>query len=186
MALIGQGAPPECDRPRLRPMGDDDCTRCVGRYRQTTSPVGLGRIPCSLCSACGAVAGGIGGICPVIAFCSLFKLISHRFKFRFRQSFNSHQFVSRFRHPDQFIQFQLKSRALPVLCILNQKHHQERYDAADGIHHQLPGVRKMEERPGQQPPGDKQAGDAEGPRTSAAIRGVGCDFGEPVFAICHG
>jgi hypothetical protein len=44
--------------------------------------------------------------------------------------------------------------AVPVLGILNQKNHQERDDAADGIHDKLPCIGKAEQWPTYQPDDD--------------------------------
>ena len=47
--------------------------------------------------------------------------------------------------------------AVPVLGILNQKNHQERDDAADGIHDKLPCIGKAEQWPTYQPDDDEAA-----------------------------
>src|SRR4051812_45141718 len=62
---------------------------------------------------------------------------THRIELRLRQSFNSHELLSSLDHPNHLIQFYLKSRTIAVLRILNQKYHEKRHDAADGIHDQL-------------------------------------------------
>src|SRR5262249_28363903 len=50
-----------------------------------------------------------------------------------------------------------------VLGVLNQKHHEERDDCRGGIDDQLPGVREMKSRVGDEPNKNYQNGAAKGP-----------------------
>src|ERR1041385_5603680 len=62
------------------------------------------------------------------------------------------QFIPRTFHcPDQLVEFQMNRLCIPVLGVLNNKDHQERYDRGAGINDELPGVGEMEERPGRAP-----------------------------------
>src|SRR5215468_496971 len=50
-----------------------------------------------------------------------------------------------------------------VLRVLNQKHHEERDDCRGGVDDQLPGVREMKSRSGDEPNKNYQNGAAKGP-----------------------
>jgi len=50
-----------------------------------------------------------------------------------------------------------------VLCVLNQKHHQKRNDCRGGVDDQLPGVREMKGRSGQDPDKDDEHGPTKCP-----------------------
>ncbi|MNP10637.1 hypothetical protein D3C76_1027930 [compost metagenome] len=64
-----------------------------------------------------------------------------------------------------------------VLGVLDQEHHQEGDDGGRGVDHQLPGVVEVEQRPGNRPSQDQQAGHAKGHRPAGT---VGQPLGETV------
>jgi len=80
--------------------------------------------------------------------------------------------ASAFQRADQLVQFEMHCFGVAVLCVLNQKHHQKRNDCRGGVDDQLPGVREMKRRPGNDPDQDNQErarespGAAEYPRRS--------------------
>src|SRR6266702_3607904 len=74
------------------------------------------------------------------------------------------QFVSRvFERADDLVQLQLKCFSIAVLCVLNEKYHQEGDDGRAGINDKLPCVRKMKRRPGRAPDHDDQNRNGESP-----------------------
>src|SRR5260221_8214970 len=62
-----------------------------------------------------------------------------------------HIVSSTFNTANQLIQFQMDSLGITVLRILDQKHHQERDDCRSSVNHELPGIRKLKNRPGNGP-----------------------------------
>ena len=58
---------------------------------------------------------------------------------------------------DELIQLDLQRLGIAILCILNQKHHQERDNRGPGVDHELPGVTEVEERAGHDPHEDYNA-----------------------------
>ena len=52
---------------------------------------------------------------------------------------------------DQFVELGLHGRAVAVLRVLDQEHHQEGDDRGAGVDDQLPGVAKAEDRPASPP-----------------------------------
>ena len=62
-----------------------------------------------------------------------------------------------------------------VLCILNQKYHQERDDGRTRVDDKLPSIGKTKDRPGQGPNHNDQDGDAERPRTTQHVRAFASD-----------
>jgi hypothetical protein len=51
-------------------------------------------------------------------------------------------------HTDQLIKLYLQCLGVPVLCVLDQEHHQKGHDRCAGIDHKLPGVAIAEDRTG--------------------------------------
>jgi hypothetical protein len=77
----------------------------------------------------------------------------------------------------------LKRGAISILRILDQENHQEGYDAADGVHHQLSRIGKVKERTCDKPTDNEPARYAERPWTSADVGRLCCDLGKPMFAF---
>src|SRR6266480_117700 len=81
-----------------------------------------------------------------------------------RQVFKIDKFVSRaFDGADNLIEFKMHCFGIAVLSVLNQKHHQKRDDGGARINDQLPGVRKMKSRSGEEPHQNDQHRPGEGP-----------------------
>lgn len=51
-----------------------------------------------------------------------------------------------FGYSDKFIKFYLYRLRIPILGILNEKHHEEGHDRRPGIDHELPSVAKSKYR----------------------------------------
>ena len=47
---------------------------------------------------------------------------------------------------DDLIHLDLQCLGIAVLCMLDQEHHQERYNRGPGVDHKLSGVTELEER----------------------------------------
>ena len=70
----------------------------------------------------------------------------------FRQIFQVNQSIVRpALRRDQFVELYLHGHAVFVLRALKQKDHEESDDAANRVHHQLPGIRIVEEGTGHEP-----------------------------------
>ena len=82
---------------------------------------------------------------------------SFRIQFRPGPLLDPDQILPRRGCPNELINLHLQRGAVPVLGILNQKNHQERDDAADGIHDKLPCIGKAEQWPTYQPDDDEAA-----------------------------
>jgi hypothetical protein len=83
--------------------------------------------------------------------------------------------VRALRGPDQLVELDLDRFGVPVLRVLNQKHHQKGDDRRAGVDDQLPGVAEAEKRAGDDPDRDHCHSKHEDPRPAAK---VGCGFGE--------
>ena len=53
-----------------------------------------------------------------------------------------------FQRSNYFVEFQMSRFSIAILCILNEKDHQESNNGRAGIDNELPGVRKMKHRAG--------------------------------------
>jgi hypothetical protein len=106
---------------------------------------------------------------------------SFRIQFRPGPLLDPDQILPRRGCPNELINLHLQRGAVPVLGILNQKNHQERDDAADGIHDKLPCIGKAEQWPISQPDDDEAACHPERPRSAGSARGLRGKSGEPVF-----
>lgn len=106
---------------------------------------------------------------------------SFRIQFRPGHLLDPDQILPRRGCPNELINLHLQRGAVPVLGILNQKNHQERDDAADGIHDKLPCIGKAEQWPTYQPDDDEAARQPERPRSAGSARGLRGKSGEPVF-----
>ena len=62
-----------------------------------------------------------------------------------------HRGARAFDAAQQFVELELDRNGVAVLRVLDQEHHQERDDRRGRVHHQLPGVRVVEYRPGDGP-----------------------------------
>src|SRR5262245_1230632 len=80
-----------------------------------------------------------------------------------------------------------------VLRVLNQKHHEERDDCRGGVDDQLPGVREMKSRSGDQPNKNYQNGATKCPGAAEQDGGPMCEDAEcvtndakeiPLLLIC--
>jgi hypothetical protein len=52
---------------------------------------------------------------------------------------------------DQLVTFQLHGSTVPILCVLDQEHYQERNDGRAGIYDQLPGIAEPKQRAASSP-----------------------------------
>src|SRR5262250_2365233 len=57
-----------------------------------------------------------------------------------------------------------------ILCVLNQKHHEERHDCRGGVDDQLPGGREMKSRSGDEPDENYKNGAAKRPSAAKQYR----------------
>src|SRR4051812_44677277 len=71
--------------------------------------------------------------------------------------------VVRFANTNEFIQLHLDRRGVPVLRILDQKHHQKSDDGCAGIDDKLPRVRETEHRTRNCPHNDYREGKGKDP-----------------------
>src|SRR5215213_585039 len=72
---------------------------------------------------------------------------------------------------DQFVKFQLHGSTVPILCVLDQEHHQERNDGRAGIYDQLPGIAEPKQRAASSPNYDDKHGSSKGGRVPCSARG---------------
>src|SRR5438132_1248954 len=79
----------------------------------------------------------------------------------FGQVLDAYEMVMGTAHPDQFVELRLNRRAIAVLGVLDEEHHQEGDDGRAGVDHQLPGVRETEEWSTCRPYDDDQAADGK-------------------------
>jgi hypothetical protein len=76
---------------------------------------------------------------------------------------------------DELVELQVNGDSVPVLGVLDQEHHQERYDGRARVDDELPGIGEMKERARERPYDDDQDGRDESPGRSHAVR---CHAGE--------
>jgi hypothetical protein len=69
-----------------------------------------------------------------------------------------------------FVQLELHGQGVLVLRALDEEHHEERDDRRAGIDHQLPRVRKLEDRTAASPHDDDAQRDQEGRRGACFCR----------------
>jgi hypothetical protein len=87
-------------------------------------------------------------------------------------------------HPmNKFIKFKLRGFGLPVLSVLNQKHHEKSNDGGGRINHQLPRVRKVKKRAQNNPAYDYEACTNKSPGASYFFCCVMGKFSKCVFHI---
>jgi hypothetical protein len=75
--------------------------------------------------------------------------------------------------PNKFVELDLHSGAISVLRILDKKDHQKGHDGRPGVYHQLPGVREMEQWPGNGPANDERESHYERGGPARELRRVG-------------
>ena len=76
--------------------------------------------------------------------------------------FDADKHVLRRAGTDQFVKLGLNGGAVPILGILDQKHHEEGHNGRACVHDELPGVGKPEERSAQSPSQDGQEANRKG------------------------
>lgn len=92
------------------------------------------------------------------------KFIVQRVEFLVAQIFQINQMISRALYAaDQFVELQMHGAGVAVLCILNEKNHQERDDCRKRIDYQLPGVKRIPQFVTERPGDDQQNGEDECP-----------------------
>ena len=69
--------------------------------------------------------------------------------------------IMRLADPDQLVELRLHCRAVAVLRVLDQEHHQEGDDGGAGVDDQLPGIGEAEDRAGRRPDHHDRATDDE-------------------------
>ena len=90
---------------------------------------------------------------------------------RVRKIFQVKQFIAgALAHPDQFIELEMERRAVAVLCILDEKHHQKSNNGGSCVDDQLPGVRVVKQRTSDRPDHDCKARDGKGGRPATLAR----------------
>src|SRR3979411_1683011 len=85
----------------------------------------------------------------------------------FRQVFDSDQFLTRGRGPNELVELCLKGCAVAVLGILDHEDHPESDDARDGVGDELPAVRESENGSAQEP---RDRGDDDGKKNRRPAR----------------
>ena len=80
---------------------------------------------------------------------------------------------------DELVQLEMKRLGVPVLRVLNQEHDQKRDDGGSGIDDELPGIRKMEERPADGPCHQHHDREQEHVRMSDKLSGPAGKAAEP-------
>src|SRR6266496_1591531 len=97
---------------------------------------------------------------------------SQRIKILLREFFDIKQSVMGPLHAsDQFIQFQLNRRAVPILGILNEEHHEKGDNGCPRVDDELPRIAKTEHRPCHGPCNDDQDSSHKGNRMTHGIGG---------------
>jgi hypothetical protein len=87
----------------------------------------------------------------LLRFGTQFAFIPDFAKLVVRQVLDANEGVVRSADADQFVQLDLDGCTIPVLRVLDQKHHQEGDDGRAGVDDQLPGVRIVKDGPGNGP-----------------------------------
>src|SRR5215217_8724310 len=72
---------------------------------------------------------------------------------------------------DQFVKLKLHGSTVPILCVLDQEHPQERNDGRARIYDQLPGISEPKQRATNSPNYDDKHGSSKGGRVSCSARG---------------
>src|SRR5438093_9261111 len=80
--------------------------------------------------------------------------------------------MSSFPGTDQLIELELNRGAVPVLAVLNQKHHKKSHDGCRRVDDQLPGVAVMKERSRHRPKYNCADRDNESHRVSQGTFGL--------------
>src|SRR5271166_4772437 len=84
-------------------------------------------------------------------------------------------------HPNELVQLDLNGGGIPVLCVLDQEHHQEGDDGRPCVDDKLPRIRKIKEWPADRPHDDGGDRKSKHPCASDLARGgVGNTGKEPV------
>src|SRR6185503_16207433 len=83
---------------------------------------------------------------------------------------------------EEFVELGLHRRAIAVLAVLDQEHHQEGDDGRAGVDNQLRGIREFEDRPGHRPDDDHQHRRDESQWLTGGRRGL---RSEPVEETSH-
>ncbi len=84
---------------------------------------------------------------------------------------------------DQLVELEMHRPGVAVLGVLDQEDHQKRGDGCGGVDHELPGIGKMEEGPGNRPDYDERQGEHESQRAADYIGDPQGDFVEQVFHL---
>jgi hypothetical protein len=93
------------------------------------------------------------------------------FQFRIGEMLNiNHLILGLINRLDDFVELQMDSACVPVLRVLDQKHHEKRHDRRAGINNELPGVRILEVRSGDHPNDNYQRRYEKGPLGSDPVR----------------
>jgi hypothetical protein len=101
---------------------------------------------------------------------------------KFRQAFHVDYLILGFVYGvDKLIQLQMDRFRVPVLRVLNEKHHQKCNDRCPGIDDQLPGVRIMKNRTGKAPHDNDGDRDQKSPFRPKILRTAGGELTEPAL-----
>jgi hypothetical protein len=72
-------------------------------------------------------------------------------------------------HTNQLVQLELHGFRVPILGVLNQENHQERYDRRPGVDYQLPSIGVVEYRAGERPNDYDEYTQHKGARRAASV-----------------
>ena len=86
------------------------------------------------------------------SFAHLSELLFELLKFLIGKVLEIDEFIARvFNRANKFVQFQMDCLGIAILCVLNQKYHQEGDNGRSGIDDQLPRVGKMKSGASKEP-----------------------------------
>jgi len=94
---------------------------------------------------------------------------------------NSNEGVGRSGHSEEFIKLSLNGGSVPILCILDQKDHEKRYDSSSGVDDELPCVGKPKKRARCGPRGHHYAADDECDCVAGSMGHAIGDLSEPLI-----
>jgi hypothetical protein len=72
-------------------------------------------------------------------------------------------------HTNQLVQLELHGFRVPILGVLNQENHEERYYGCPGVDDQLPGIGVVENRAGKRPDDYDEYTQHKGARRAASV-----------------
>jgi hypothetical protein len=84
----------------------------------------------------------------------------------FGQMFETNEGVLRFTYANQFVELDLDGCSVAILGILNEEHHEKRYNGGARVDHELPSIREIKEWARYRPHHDDRKGESKHPGPS--------------------